>query len=41
MGIMYLSKTLNMNFVKHIKKSLPMIRDNILELLSIKEFDMK
>eukprot|EP00828_Plagiopyla_frontata_P019822 TRINITY_DN2533_c0_g1_i6.p1 TRINITY_DN2533_c0_g1~~TRINITY_DN2533_c0_g1_i6.p1 ORF type:complete len:579 (-),score=112.53 TRINITY_DN2533_c0_g1_i6:168-1904(-) len=41
MGIPYLQKTLNENFVMHIKQSLPNIKGNLLEMLSVKEFDMK
>jgi hypothetical protein len=41
MGIPYLIKILNANFISHIKKSLPKIRENLLDLLKIKEFDLK
>ena len=34
-GIPYLVKTLNLNFVRHIKRSLPNIRDNLIALLKV------
>lgn len=35
MGVPYLIKTLNLNFIKHIKKSLPNIRNNLIELINV------
>lgn len=35
MGIPYLIKTLNVNFIMHIKKSLPNIRNNLVELIHV------
>lgn len=34
-GVYYLVKTLNLNFLRHIKKSLPNIRDNLAGLLKV------
>jgi len=40
MGTPHLTKTLNATFVQHIKKTLPAIRQNILDLIQAKEFEM-
>lgn len=34
-GVPYLIKTLNLNFLRHIKRSLPSVRDNLLTLLKV------
>jgi len=34
-GVYYLVKTLNFNFLRHIKRSLPNIRDNLITLLKV------
>ena len=34
-GVCYLVKTLNLNFLRHIKKSLPNIRDNLISVLKV------
>lgn len=36
-GIPYLVKTLNLNFLRHIKKSLPNVRDNLVTLLKVND----
>lgn len=41
MGIPFLIKTLNMNFIQHIKRALPVIRETIISVMQIKEFDLK
>lgn len=41
MGVPFLVKTLNVSFIQHIKKSLPRIRENIIEQILIKEQEMK
>lgn len=41
MGVAYLVKSLNMNFIQSIKRSLPVIRETIINLMQIKEYDLK
>ncbi|CAK78344.1 unnamed protein product (macronuclear) [Paramecium tetraurelia] len=41
MGIGYLVKTLNMNFIQHIKRALPVIRETIISLAQMKEYELK
>jgi hypothetical protein len=41
MGVPYLIKMLNANFVQKIKECLPNIRQNLLEMLKLKEYDYK
>ncbi|CAD8126124.1 unnamed protein product [Paramecium sonneborni] len=41
MGVNFLVKTLNMNFIQHIKKALPIIRETIISLVQVKEYDLK
>jgi len=38
MGIPYLIKSLNVNFIRHIKKSLPNIRNNLIELINVHNY---
>ena len=40
-GIFYLVKTLNFNFLRHIKRSLPNIRDNLITLLKVNKENIK
>lgn len=40
MGVNYLIKNLNVNLVMHIKKSLPYIRNNLIELIHVMIFKM-
>lgn len=41
MGIPYLIKLLNLSLMNHIKKTLPNIRENIVQMLSDRENDLK
>lgn len=41
MGIPYLVKLLNLSLMNHIKRSLPNIRENIVQMLSVRENDLK
>lgn len=40
MGVPYLVKTLNMNFIQHIKRALPVIRETIINIKQLKEYDL-
>jgi len=40
MGVPYLIETLNVNFIMHIKKSLPNIRNNLIELIHVFLFEI-
>lgn len=41
MGVKYLIKTLNVNLIKHIKKILPTLRENIILSLELKSQDLR
>jgi hypothetical protein len=41
MGVPYLIKMLNANFIQKIKECLPDVRSNLLEQLKQREFDLK
>jgi dynamin 1-like protein len=40
LGVPYLIRVLNVTFIQHIKKTLPAIRQNILNLIQMKEYEM-
>jgi len=40
MGVPYLIRVLNVTFIQHIKKTLPTIRSNILNIIQAKEYEM-
>ena len=40
MGTPFLVKVLNITFLQHIKKTLPQIRENILNIVQEKEYEM-
>jgi dynamin 1-like protein len=41
MGVPYLIKTLNMNFIEHIKRCLPQIKENLQSLIIVREDELK
>lgn len=41
MGVKYLIKTLNVNLIKHIKKMLPSLRENIILNLELRNQELR